>query len=230
MKLTTIMHDLRVLYAGVARRNFNSRIDRFAGIRESAKEIPALERFVGKKCSDKHTSVVMIVGSSWPEDEAIYVDWICKRRDVKLILAPYQFNASRLAGLKELLGEGTVLMSEAETNPSLLDNAKVVILDCDGLLYSAYAYADIAYVGGGFGAGVHNIIEPAAFGIPVIYGPRHENISEAIELKTLGGGIAIAGKLRFEEVADRLFFDKKEREMRGRWAIEYISEKIVIPR
>lgn len=202
----------------------DTRFDRVAGIRESVTDIPVLDRFVGKRTPQRE-GCVFIAGSSWPEDEAVYADWIKKRDNVKLILAPHEFNPARLENLKALFGKGTVLKSEAEKNPELLEGAKVLVLDCLGLLSSAYSYADIAYIGGGFGAGIHNINEAAAFGIPVIYGPKHEKFLEALELKALGGGLAIGGKSRFEEVADKLLFDRDERLKRGEWAGQYISEK-----
>ncbi len=200
----------------------DTRFDRVADIHKKTKKIPVLEEFCGK--APHKNEVVFIAGSSWPEDEEIYIDWFKKRANVKLIIAPHEFNEKRLAVLKGLAGENTVLKSEAEQDPSLLKDARCVIIDCFGLLSSAYAYADIAYVGGGFGAGIHNINEAAAFGIPVIYGPNHSKFVEAMELKTLGGGLSIAGKTRFEEVADKLLFDAEERRKRGNWAGQYIEE------
>lgn len=204
----------------------DTRFDRVADIRSAARDIPLLDSFAGKRESESHKGFVMIAGSSWPEDEAVYAPWVKSHDDVRLILAPHEFDPKRLDALKQLFGPSAVLMSEAESDPSVIDNARVFIIDCFGLLSSAYAYADIAYVGGGFGAGIHNLNEAAAFGIPVIYGPNHAKFVEALDLKTLGGGIAVSGKERFAQIADRMLYDSVERLKRGKWAEEYISEKI----
>lgn len=103
---------------------------------------------------------------------------------------------------------------------------QVLIINCFGLLSSAYAYCDIAYVGGAFGSGLHNINEAAVYDVPVIYGPKHEKFIEAKEMATLGGGLPINGREGFERWAGLLAHDREERERRGRWAGEYIREKI----
>lgn len=221
--------ESRRLLAGIGIENVkvagDTRFDRVAGICEQAKRIDVLERFAGRKGEPSHKVPVFIAGSSWPADEEVYAPWVNSRQDVKLIVAPHEFDARRLEDLKRLFGGGCVLKSEAEADAGLLDSAKVLIIDCFGLLSSAYAYADVAYVGGGFGTGIHNLNEAAAFSIPVIYGPNHHKFVEAEELKTLGGGIAVESREGFARTADRLFFDKVEREKRGRWAGEYIKEK-----
>ena len=204
----------------------DTRFDRVAGIRREARKIDVLERFVGSKDSSSRRGPVFMAGSSWPADEEVYAPWLAAHKGVKAVVAPHEFDASRLARLKTLFGEGTVLKSEAERDPSLLDGARVMVIDCFGLLSSAYAYADFAYVGGGFGVGIHNINEAAAWGIPVVYGPNYHKFIEAEELNTLGGGLPVAGRAAFEAVADRLAFDSEERGRRGRWAEEYIAEKI----
>ena len=101
----------------------------------------------------------------------------------------------------------------------------MLIIDCFGLLSSAYAYADAAYVGGAFGAGLHNINEAAVYGIPVVFGPKYDKFIEAKELTTLGGAISIDSKEGFTQVADRLLYNIADREQRGRWAADYIAEK-----
>ena len=203
----------------------DTRFDRVADIRDSARRHPLLDRFAGWKGEISHSTPVLMAGSSWPADEDVYTPWINAHLSVKLVVAPHEFDAERLKVLKGRFVNGVVLLSEAERNPELLDKAQVLIIDCFGLLSSAYAYADVAYVGGGFGTGIHNINEAAAHGIPVIFGPKHDKFLEAEELKTLGGGIAISSREGFETNASRLLFDPAERERRGRWAGEYIAEK-----
>ena len=121
-------------------------------------------------------------------------------------------------------------MSEAEKNPSLIDDARVLVIDCFGLLSSAYAYCDVAYVGGGFGAGLHNINEAAVYDVPVIYGPNNAKFIEAREMADAGGGFPIASKEDFERIADKLMVNTpsaaSERERTGRFAGDYIRSKL----
>ena len=203
----------------------DTRFDRVTDILNSRKEIPELDAFLGGKRGAGGRPFVMMFGSSWPEDEAVYGDWLRQRNQVKAVIAPHEYDAARLARLKELVpGEG-VLLSELKADPKAGEGKRVLIIDCFGLLSSAYAYADAAYVGGGFGVSIHNINEAAVYGIPVVFGPNNQKFIEAQELKTLGGGLEVTSTESFSRHADRLLFDPEELAKRGRWAGEYIQEK-----
>lgn len=206
----------------------DTRFDRVADIRASRKEIPELEAFTRRSEADR--PVVIMAGSSWPQDEEVYTPWINANPDVKLVVAPHEFDAGRLEKLKNSFTNGAVLLSEihnaAPQEAKALMRNQVLIINCFGLLSSAYAYCDIAYVGGAFGSGLHNINEAAVYDVPVIYGPKHEKFIEAKEMATLGGGLPINGREGFERWAGLLAHDREERERRGRWAGEYIREKI----
>lgn len=206
----------------------DTRFDRVADIRNKGREIPLLQRFT-RRGEPEHMPVMM-VGSSWPADEEVYSEWFVKHPDAKLVIAPHEFDNERLRKLKSLFGEGCVLMSEAEKEPSLVDNARVMVIDCFGLLSSAYAYCDVAYVGGGFGAGLHNINEAAVYDVPVIYGPNNSKFIEAREMAESGGGFPIASKEDFERVADKLMLttasSASERERTGKRAGDYIRSKL----
>lgn len=201
----------------------DTRFDRVADIRALRKKIPLLERF-SSHSDPKHSTVIM-AGSSWSQDETIYSDWINSHPDIKLVIAPHEFDAKRLEQLKRLFRNGAVLMSEAEKNPSLVDNAQVLIIDSFGLLSSAYAYCDIAYVGGGFGAGLHNINEPAVYDVPVIYGPNNSKFIEASEMAASGGGFPISSKEEFEKIADDLTSSPSALQSAGKKAGDYIRSK-----
>ncbi len=203
----------------------DTRFDRVADICAAAKSIPELDAFVGRKGDPSHSSPVMVSGSSWPKDEEVYAGWLNDHPEVKAIVAPHEFDAERLSRLKSLFTNGAVLLSELKDSSASADGRQVIIIDCFGLLSSAYAYGDFAYIGGGFGVGIHNLNEAATFGIPVVFGPNHEKFIEAIDLKTLGGGLAVDSRSSFERVADRLLHDEADRLRRGRWAREYIEEK-----
>lgn len=209
----------------------DTRFDRVAEIRDSFKKIPWLEQFTMRRPEGDDKGLlpgapfVLMAGSSWPEDEKIYSAWIDSHPEVKLVIAPHEFDRERLMALRAGFAGNVVLLSEAKTDPEIMRGAQVLVIDCFGLLSSAYAYCDVAYVGGGFGAGLHNINEAATFGVPVIYGPNNKKFIEAQELATLGGGIEVDSAASFERIADRLLHDPADLRTRGRWAAEYISEK-----
>ena len=202
----------------------DTRFDREAEIRANRKEIPELKAFTRRGEADE--PAVMMAGSSWEKDEEVYADWFNRHPDVKLVIAPHEFNGMRIERLRELFDNGTVLYSEMKTNPGMKTDAQVMIMDCFGLLSSAYAYCDVAYVGGGFGVGIHNINEPAVYDIPVIYGPNNARFIEAEEMARAGGGFPILNKDEFEKLADRFLCNKHEAELNGLKAGQYIRGKL----
>jgi 3-deoxy-D-manno-octulosonic-acid transferase len=201
----------------------DTRFDRVSEIRDDDREVPELERFA-RLCNPEQLPV-MLAGSSWPQDEEIYAPWFNAHPDIPLIIAPHEFDAERIEGIRRRFSNGVVLLSEMECDPDAASGCQVLVMDCMGLLSSAYRYCDIAYVGGGFGAGIHNLNEAAVYGVPVIFGPNHTRFVEALDLAALGGGIAIAGREGFEHWMGLLVCNSEERLRRGRWAAEYISEK-----
>ncbi|MDE6295289.1 MAG: 3-deoxy-D-manno-octulosonic acid transferase [Muribaculaceae bacterium] len=204
----------------------DTRFDRVSDIMRTVRPIPELDAFCGAR-TPARTTPVFIAGSSWPADEEIYARWVTQHPEVKVIIAPHEFDPERLDKLKELFGrENTILLSEIRNGRRQPGAQQVLVIDCFGLLSSAYAYADFAYIGGGFGAGLHNINEAAVYGIPVVFGPNHSKFIEAEEIKTLGGGIAVHSREGFERTASRLLCDTVERNQRGRWAAEYIQSKL----
>ncbi len=214
-----LLHSIRVDSVDVCG---DTRFDRVSDIRAARKPIPLIERFAGTPGKNK----VMMAGSSWPEDERVYAEWFDRHPEIKLVIAPHEFDKERLDTLVSLFKNGAVLMSEAQKDEALLDGKQVLVIDCFGLLSSAYAYCNVAYVGGGFGAGLHNINEAAVYDVPVFYGPNNEKFIEAGEMASSGGGIPIASKEDFERMADILFYNDRERETRGRNAGDYIRAKI----
>lgn len=209
----------------------DTRFDRVTDIMKGVHPHPVLDYFCGRNGSDGkdsagHHDAIFIAGSSWPEDEAVYGEWLHRRNDVKGIIAPHEFDTQRLKRLLSFFGDSAILLSEAEKDHSAIEDKRILIIDCFGLLASAYSYADIAYVGGGFGSGLHNINEAAVYGIPVIYGPNHSKFIEALEMKKIGGGLAVTSKEDFEKSADRLMDDPKERDRLGQKSGNYIRSKL----
>lgn len=202
----------------------DTRFDRVSDIRANRKPVPLLDSFTKRNSPGR--PAVMMAGSSWQEDEAVYAGWFNSHPDVKLVIAPHEFDAARLAALRKLFVNGAVLMSEAEDRPDLAEGKQVLVIDCFGLLSSAYAYCDVAYVGGGFGAGLHNINEAAVYDVPVVYGPNNAKFIEAAEMARSGGGLPIASAEDFVRTADKLFGDPALRERLGKQAGDYIRSKI----
>ncbi|MBD5194660.1 MAG: 3-deoxy-D-manno-octulosonic acid transferase [Bacteroidales bacterium] len=206
----------------------DTRFDRVSDIRAMQKVIPELEAFVNNTAERKNR--VMMAGSSWEADEDIYIPWFNEHSDVKLVIAPHEFDSHRLEKLRQRFRNGVVLLSEiknGKTSTEDVREAQVLIIDCFGLLSSAYAYCDVAYVGGGFGAGLHNINEAAVYDIPVIYGPNNKKFIEAREMAKCGGGVPIASASDFETAANLLLGeDDKERRLKGDAAGKYIRSKL----
>lgn len=197
----------------------DTRFDRVTDIMRQRREIPLLERF--RRAGGERP--VIMAGSSWPEDEKVYAGWV-NSHDVRLVIAPHEFDEIRICRLKELF-PGAVTYTDAERDPQLVDGAKVLVMNCFGLLSSAYTYADIAYVGGGFGAGLHNINEAAVYGIPVIYGPNNRKFIEARELREAGGGFEVTDASTFARTADSLL-DPETCRTAGEKASAYIRSKL----
>lgn len=216
------------LLAGIGVENVDvcgdTRFDRVSDIRALRRVIPVLEKFTGAgECRDV---VTMMAGSSWPEDEDVYAGWFERHPDARLVIAPHEFDRQRLDRLAGRFNGRAVLMSEAEKTPDAADGKQVMIMDCFGLLSSAYAYCDVAYVGGGFGAGLHNINEAAVYDIPVIYGPNNTKFIEAGEMAECGGGFPVSDSQQFEAVADKLMLSPERRFDAGNRAGAYIRGKL----
>lgn len=165
----------------------DTRFDRVATILEKDNSLDFISRF-------KNDTLTVVIGSSWPKDESLLVDFINQTsQKIKFIIAPHNIKTEQIQELKNSISKKAVLFSEKE-NKNLAD-FDVFIIDTIGILTKIYSYADIAYVGGGFGnPGVHNILEPATFGVPIVIGPNYSHFAEATALVDLGGCISISTK------------------------------------
>lgn len=225
----------RQLLSGLGIENVSvygdTRFDRVADIRAGRKEIPELAAFRG---DGDGRATVMMAGSSWEADEDVYVPWFEHHPEVRLVIAPHEFNPARLEAIRNRFTRKTLLLSEVRemmaggmTAEEAVRDAQVLVMDCFGLLSSAYAYCDVAYVGGGFGAGLHNINEAAVYDVPVIYGPNNRKFIEAREMAECGGGVPVSSRREFEDAADSLLdADPAERERLGEAAGKYIRSKL----
>ncbi|QIJ89306.1 3-deoxy-D-manno-octulosonic acid transferase [Mesoflavibacter sp. HG96] len=173
----------------------------------------------------KHDKLCIVIGSSWPEDEAILVPYInqCKH-DVKFIIAPHNIKAKQIEGLKQSLQKETVLFSNKE-NYNLKDS-QVFIVDTIGFLSKIYSYANIAYVGGAMGTtGLHNILEPAVFGVPIIIGSNHKKFPEAQAMIDHSNVFSVNDYTSLKNKLDLLIDNKTVREETGEKSFNFVKEK-----
>lgn len=174
----------------------DTRFDRVVAVVAASKDIPLAGAFAG----DRHC---MVAGSTWPEDEDILLHFIHSGpADWKYIIAPHEVTPANITRLTSRLTCPTVLFSEA--NQDTITKYQVLVIDNIGMLSSLYQYGKVAYIGGGFGKGIHNILEAAAYGIPVIFGPQYGKFREACELIRLGGAFTVNGKEDLTEILNRL--------------------------
>lgn len=173
----------------------------------------------------KDDKLCVVFGSSWPEDDKLYMDDINtnKNADVKFVIAPHNIKPNYIASLKTQINVKTICYSELTEHQNLADY-KVFILDTIGYLSKVYSYADIAYVGGGAGStGLHNILEPAVFGVPILIGKNYDKFPEAKSLITLGGVTSVGSSLAFESTLAALLTDDKLRNKQGSITKSYIN-------
>ena len=187
----------------------DTRFDRVLQIKKAAKVLPVVETFLNEK-----PKRVFVAGSSWPPDEEIFIRYFREHPEWKLIIAPHVIGEDHLQQIEKLLGERKALrytrvtpttssvLKTIEAPAGAVGGASALIVDCFGLLSSIYRYADVTYVGGGFGVGIHNVLEAAVWGKPVIFGPNNQKFQEAQGLKACGGGQEIGGYEDFCRVMD----------------------------
>ncbi len=177
----------------------DTRFDRVSDLAKQAKNIPIVENFV-KGCSK-----VIVAGSTWPKDEELLVRYMKNHTDIKLILVPHEIHEVHMAGILKLTGENQVRYTQA-TNKDLTSE-RCLIVDTIGLLSSMYRYGHVAYIGGGFGVGIHNTLEAAVWSVPVVFGPNYQRFREARELITAEGGFSVGNYEELETLFDKLLAD-----------------------
>ena len=203
--------------------NGDTRFDRVLEIAENFKAVAGIEKF----CGD---SQVIVAGSTWEEDEIELLHFVNVHKNVKFIIAPHEIDKANLKDVKDEFPR-SIFYSELENQQRTTDNdqhltTNVLIIDNIGMLSRLYKYATVTYVGGGYGAdGVHNVLEAAVYGKPVVFGPVYEKFDEAIGLVDAGGAISIdGGPVKLETIFNRLLNDEIERNKRGEAAKKFVYE------
>lgn len=189
----------------------DTRFDRVYDLYQQAKQLPLIEEFV------KGAEKVIVAGSTWPKDEELLVQYLRLHPDVKLIMAPHEVHNSHIAEISKLLDGKFVRYSDANTDNVKTTNCLVV--DIIGILSSIYRYANVTYIGGGFGVGIHNTLEAAVYGLPVVFGTNYQKFREARELIAVGGAFSISNYVTLEAQFDLLLKDNNA----GKIAGEYVK-------
>lgn len=169
----------------------DTRFDRVSEVMNKPESFSEVEKFV-------QASIIFIAGSTWPEDEKLLLSLIQQNhKGIKYIIAPHEISASHIKQLTDALGDGVVKLSD--TNKEHYSQARVLLVDSIGKLSHLYQYASVAYIGGGFGAGIHNILEAAVFGMPVIFGPNYQKFQEARDLVEYGAAFCIHDSMQLNQ-------------------------------
>jgi 3-deoxy-D-manno-octulosonic-acid transferase len=195
----------------------DTRFDRVVAILEKDNTLDFIAEF-------KNSKTTIVIGSSWPKDEALLVEYINScQHDVKFIIAPHNIKPEQIQQLRNSITKKTVLFSEKENKD--LSHFEVFIIDTIGILTKIYSYGDIAYVGGGFGnPGVHNLLEPATFGIPIIIGPNFSHFDEAIKLVDNKGCTSINNFKELDTAFSTLIQNPEIRLQKGKNCAEFVQK------
>ena len=201
----------------------DTRFDRVLQIAEQSKVLPVVEQFVDNGGKPKG---VFVAGSSWQPDEEIFVPYFKDRGDWKLIIAPHVIGEDHLQQIVRLCeqnGRKAVRYTRLSDGTASMGDASVLIIDCFGLLSSIYKYGDVAYVGGGFGVGIHNVLEAAVWNMPVMFGPNNKRFREAQALLQCQGGHEVTDADGFRQKMDRLADDNDWRNGCAKAAGDYVK-------
>ena len=194
----------------------DTRFDRVVSILEKDNSLDFISEFKKKVTTDykEKKTTTIVIGSSWQKDENLFINFINESKNLKFIIAPHNINRKQIQEFDTKISKKIVLFSEKEDKN--MADFDVFIIDTIGILTKIYSYADIAYVGGGFGnPGIHNILEPATFGIPIVVGPNYSHFAEATALVNLGGCIAVANEKQLNETMNSLIQNEDERTEKG---------------
>ncbi|MDE6395673.1 MAG: 3-deoxy-D-manno-octulosonic acid transferase, partial [Muribaculaceae bacterium] len=197
----------------------DTRFDRVREIRKNGKSFPLIETWKG----DEYT---IVAGSSWGPDELRYIPWLNDHPKNKAIIAPHEFDQKRLDEIRSMLTHPSMLWSDVCEGSEIPESVQTVIVDTFGILSSLYRYADTVLIGGGFGAGIHNINEAAVWGVPVLFGPNHKKFKEATDLLNAGGAFQYHTTEDAANLLTLLKNDECKRKEAADIAARYIEENI----
>ncbi len=195
----------------------DTRFDRVAEIARNGKEIALVEKFKGK-------SQLVVAGSTWKPDEELLVEYIHSHPDTKFIIAPHETKPANIERLINLWKSPVICYTEA-TEETVM-NRQVLIVNTIGVLSSIYKYADLSYIGGGFGVGIHNTLEAAIFGMPIVFGPNYLRFNEATSMVKLGIAFPINDYSTLQPVFDSLLSDTEKRNQIAQKCIQFTDQNL----
>lgn len=199
----------------------DTRFDRVNQITASSREFPVISKF-------SKDSFTVLAGSTWPPCEEILAATVKNFSKVKLVIAPHEIHKEHIAKILETF-KGYKLLKFSDVKDDSdprLESSNVLLIDCMGILSSIYRYGDFAYIGGGFGVGIHNILEAATYGIPVAFGPKYQKFKEARDLVALQGATPVRGQEEFYALLDKMVKNRPVREERGRICLDYVKKNL----
>jgi 3-deoxy-D-manno-octulosonic-acid transferase len=192
----------------------DTRADRVLEVAAASRQFPVIEKFV-------NGDPTFIAGSSWPADEELFIPYFLTKPDWKLIIAPHEIHEEHLLEIEQRLkGRDCIRLSKA--TPENIKGYDTLIIDCFGMLSSIYRYGHIAYIGGGFGVGIHNVLEAAVFDIPVLFGHNNQRFREAQDLKQVKGGFEITDAYSLRILIDKFISDPGFLKKAGKNAGDYV--------
>jgi 3-deoxy-D-manno-octulosonic-acid transferase len=198
----------------------DTRFDRVWANAQQPKDVPLINEF-------KNGHKIFIAGSSWPHDEKLVAALVMHYPDWKFIFAPHEIDEEKIKKLTHLLPSNSAARySEITDNPAPITHYQTLVIDNIGMLSSLYQYGDIAYIGGGFGAGIHNVLEAAAVGLPVIFGPNYSKFKEARDLIVLKAGFSINDEFELKGITDTLIADEAFYNAASKKTRNYVEQHI----
>lgn len=195
----------------------DTRFDRVAEIARGAKKFEIVEKFIGK-------NETLVAGSTWKPDEELLTAFINKSNGLKLIIAPHEVSVANINRIQQLLKKRAICFSKAHISD--IDTYDVLIIDSIGILSSLYQYGNIAYIGGGFGVGIHNILEAATFKLPVLFGPNYKKFKEAVDLVNEKGAFPICNFVELESILNKLLSNKNKLKDASNICVKYIEKNV----
>lgn len=198
----------------------DTRFDRVYEIAQKVRHLDLVEKFI------QQNKLTLIAGSTWKPDEEIIIEYFNKTDyALKLIIAPHEIHKENVSRLENSFKESLKIKKYSEATEKNIEEADVLIIDNIGLLSSLYKYGNVAYIGGGFGKGIHNTLEAATFGLPVMFGPNYLKFQEAIDLIKLGSAFSIKTFADFKDIMDNMLDAENENKRIGELSSEYVRKK-----
>lgn len=211
-----LLNSIRVFHHQVGG---DTRFDRVLKIARQEKHFPVLENFV-RGCE------TLIAGSTWPPDEKLLSGYLQHNPKIKMVIAPHKVHPEHLEEIRRLFAPfHPVFYTDLHGNKEIAPESRVLVIDTMGMLSYLYRFGRVAYVGGGFGVGIHNLPEAAVYGLPVIFGPHHEHFREAIDLLKNGGGFAVTDQKSLNQTVDQLLESSDQYQKAAKAAKTYVENE-----